>query len=85
MKPLEYFARVQYKTAVMLWGSNHKTDFVDDDDSPDVSEEEAPGEDLPTTTNHLSKMYSLSTIENFYLNKAERIDRTLTMVGWNVS
>ena len=26
-------------------------------------------------------MYSLSTIENFYLNKAERIDRTLTMVG----
>ena len=39
--------------------SNHKTDLVDDD-VPDAIAEEAADVDLPTTTNHLSKMYALS-------------------------
>jgi hypothetical protein len=29
----------------------------------------------------LSEMYALSVVENFYLNKAELVDRSMTMVG----
>ena len=57
-----------------------KTDAVESDELPEVVEADV-SEDLPVTTNHCLKVFSLTDVKSFLVNKAESHDRKHTMVG----
>ena len=57
------------------------TENVNDGDDESSPTDEDKAADLPVTTNPFGRMFSLSTVECFLLYKAEKVDKTMSMVG----